>query len=265
MEWRLGRSYRRRLRAECGWPVSTDQLSALSWVRHAESQGNVADTEAQRAGAPRLQLSHRDPDMPLSDLGREQSAALGKAWRVRGMPPPALVLSSPYERALHTAELAVGHAGWDVEVRRDERLRERDLGVLDGYTKSGIQQTFPEEADRRAWIGKFYYRPPGGESWADVAGRVRAVLTDLLAAQIAGTVVLVSHQAVIMLARYVLEDLTEEQVLDLDAHARMANTAVTDYARRRGGWVHTSGPDTGHLEQAAAPVTAEEDADAVAP
>jgi broad specificity phosphatase PhoE len=242
-----------------------DQPSALLWVRHAESQGNVADTEAQRAGAARLQLSHRDPDMPLSDLGREQAAALGKAWRDRGAGPPALVLSSPYERALSTAKLAISEAGWQVEVRRDERLRERDLGVLDGYTKSGIEQSFPEEAERRAWIGKFYYRPPGGESWADVAGRVRAVLTDLLAAQIPGNVVLVSHEAVVMLARYVLEDLTEEQVLDLDAQTRMANTAVTEYARRNGAWLHTSGPDTGHLDRSAAPVTAEEDSDALAP
>jgi broad specificity phosphatase PhoE len=245
--------------------VNTDQPLALHWVRHAESQGNVADTEARRAGAARLQLSHRDPDMPLSDLGRDQAAALGKAWHDRGGPPPALVLSSPYERALSTAKFAVSQAGWQVEVSRDERLRERDLGVLDGYTKSGIEQAFPEEAQRRAWIGKFYYRPPGGESWADVAGRVRAVMTDLLAAQISGTVILVSHEAVIMLARYVLEDLTEEQVLDLDAQSRMANTAVTAYARRDRSWVRTSGPETGHLDQAAAPVTVEEGSDAVAP
>jgi broad specificity phosphatase PhoE len=245
--------------------VRTDPAPQLRWVRHAESQGNVADTEAQRAGAARLQLSHRDPDMPLSDLGREQARALGQAWRGRGMPPPTRVLSSPYERALRTAELVVSNAGWAIEVHRDERLRERDLGVLDGFTKFGIEQAFPEEAERRSWIGKFYYRPPGGESWADVAGRVRAVLTDLLATQASGPVVLVSHQAVIMLARYVLEDLSEEQVLALDADVRMANTAVTEYALRGGRWVHTAGPDIEHLEQAAAPVTVEEDSDAVAP
>jgi broad specificity phosphatase PhoE len=245
--------------------MTVNGLTALRLVRHAESQGNVADSDAARAGALRLVLTHRDPDMPLSDLGREQAASLGKAWRERDDPAPALVVSSPYERALRTAELAVGHSGWDVAVRRDERLRERDLGVLDGFTKAGIEQTFPEEAERRAWIGKFYYRAPGGESWADVAGRVRSILTDLMAADLHGPVVLVSHQAVIMLARYVLEDLTETQVLDLDQTERLPNTGVTSYVRDGDRWVLTSSGDTGHLEERRAPVTDEEDADAVAP
>ena len=43
-------------------------------------------------------------------------------------------------------------------------------------TRSGIREQYPEEAQRRDLLGKFYYRPPGGESWADVALRVRSLL-----------------------------------------------------------------------------------------
>ena len=64
---------------------------------------------------------------------------------------------------------------------RDERLRERDLGAFDRLTGSGIKEAFPEEAERRGAMGKLYYRPPGGESWTDVALRIRSVLSDIRA------------------------------------------------------------------------------------
>ena len=61
-------------------------------------------------------------------------------------------------------------------MRTDERLRERDFGAFDGMTGAGIREQYPDEAKRRDLLGKFYYRPPGGESWADVALRIRSLL-----------------------------------------------------------------------------------------
>ena len=90
---------------------------------------------------------------------------------------PDLVLCSPYVRAARTAELAL--AGTEVPVESDERLRERDLGAFDGLTGTGIRESFPGESERRSAMGKFYYRPPGGESWTDVALRVRHLLAEL--------------------------------------------------------------------------------------
>ena len=46
-------------------------------VRHAESEGNLADLKAQEAAADTLDLDIRDPDVELSVLGRRQAAALG--------------------------------------------------------------------------------------------------------------------------------------------------------------------------------------------
>ena len=226
-------------------------------VRHAQSEGNVADDQARDAGAERLTLDIRDPDVPLSDAGHEQARALGRHWgRLEVSRRPTRVLSSPYERALQTARLAIDAAGWDLEVERDERLRERDLGLLDGWTGHGIEARFPEESQRRAHLGKFYYRPPGGESWADVGGRVRAVL-EAYAPAAGERLLVVSHQAVLMLFRYVLERLDEKQVLELDRTERLANTAVTTYAGRPGDLRLRSAGDTAHLDATAAPVTAE--------
>ena len=246
-------------------PATPTAPAALWLVRHAESEGNVADDSANRERAERLDLPARDPDVRLSATGCEQADALGRAWRdlPRGE-RPEVVLSSPFERALRTAERAVRAAGWqDVAIQRDERLRERDLGLLDGFTKSGIERRFPEEAERRAWLGKFYYRPPGGESWADVAARVRAVL-EMVTGRYAGRrLVVVSHQAVLMLFRYVLEELDEAAVLELDATQRLANTGVVRYRFHDDVPVLEAADDTTHLHDRDVPVTKEPTADAV--
>ena len=76
---------------------------------------------------------------------------------------------------------------------------------------------FPQEADRRRYLGKFYYRPPSGESWCDVALRVRSLLRDVEDRYDGERVWVFSHQAVIMSFRLVLEGLGEREILDLDA------------------------------------------------
>jgi broad specificity phosphatase PhoE len=207
--------------------------SVLWLVRHGESMGNVADARAQEAGAARLDLDIRDPDVPLSDTGRAQAEALGR--RLASLPEeerPTAALSSPFARALTTARLAT--AGLDVRVRTDERLRERDFGAFDGMTGAGIREHFPDEAGRRDLLGKFYYRPPGGESWADVALRVRSLLATEALRHDCERLIVVAHQAVIMVFRYVLEELTEQELMEVDREQRVANTSVTRYETQDG-------------------------------
>ena len=116
------------------WPAS------LVLVRHGESIGNLEARRAAEAGRARLQLDYRDPDTPLSDAGRRQAEALGRWWAEQPEAErPQVVLTSPYRRAADTARTAVETAGLDLDVRPDERLRERDLGAFDGLTTSGHQ------------------------------------------------------------------------------------------------------------------------------
>jgi broad specificity phosphatase PhoE len=236
-----------------------DVTTAELWlVRHAQSEGNVADDAARGIRAERLKIDIRDPDVPLSAVGKEQALALGRSWQT--LEPdrsPTRLLSSPYVRATQTALLAVEAAGWDIEVERDERLRERDLGMFDGYTRYGIKARFPEEAERRARLGKFYYRPPGGESWADVAGRVRAVL-EAHGPAAGERLLVVTHQAVLMLFRYVLEVLDEQQVLEIDRTEGVANTSVSVYVGRPEPMQLQMVGDVGHLDASPAPKTEED-------
>jgi len=229
-------------------------------VRHGESMGNVADAHAQQAKAGRLELDVRDPDVPLSDTGRSQAEALGK-WLAE-LPEdqrPTAALSSPFKRALTTAELATANLG--IRVRTDERLRERDFGAFDGMTGAGIREQFPDEAKRRDLLGKFYYRPPGGESWADVALRIRSVLATEGLRYDCERLMIVAHQAVIMVFRYVLEELTEQELLEVDRDEQVANASLTRYDRDADGNLRlTSFNDVDHLTAEAEEVTEEPDA-----
>lgn len=234
--------------------------SVLWLVRHGESMGNVADAHAQRAGAGRLDLDVRDPDVPLSDTGRSQAEALG-AW-LAGLPEdqrPTAVLSSPFERALTTARLATADLG--LRMRTDERLRERDFGAFDRMTGAGIREHFPDEAARRDLLGKFYYRPPGGESWADVALRIRSLLATEGLRHDCERLVVVAHQAVIMVFRYVLEGLTEQELLTVDREEQVANASLTRYEREEsGGFRLAAFNEVDHLVAEHEHVTEEPDA-----
>jgi broad specificity phosphatase PhoE len=220
--------------------------------------GNVAAREAREAGKARLDLEFRDADTPLSDVGKRQAAAVGAWWR--DLPEeerPDVVLSSPYRRALDTARTAVDEAGWDLEVKTDERLRERDLGAFDGLTSSGISELYEAEAERRQRTGKLYYRPPGGESWCDVALRVRSLFTSWQQELTGKRVAVVSHQAVIMCARMVIEHLGEEKLLEIDRGEPLGNCSLTTYVAKDGGLQLVRANDTTAVDRQSEPVTKE--------
>ena len=208
------------------WP------SVLWVVRHGQSAGNVARDLAHEQGLARIELTHRDVDVPLSDLGRDQARALGK-WFAQANEDgrPEVMLASPYLRALQTAQLfrEAGGCSPDERICSDERLREKEFGILDGLTTAGIHELQPEQARFRKLLGKFYHRPPGGESWVDVIFRLRALM-DTVSLHYGGRrVMIVAHQVVVLCLRYVIENLSEEEILAIDRKGDVANCAITEY------------------------------------
>lgn len=242
-------------------PADRPAWPAKLWVvRHGESSGNVARDAAELGGLERIDIAQRDMDVPLSQTGLEQAAALGRWWRDQPAGErPTTVWTSPYLRARQTAERLLAAAELDVPVVVDERLREREFGVLDGLTRKGIVAQFPQESERRARLGKFYHRPPGGESWSDVLLRLRAALDDLRRDAAGERVVLVAHQVVVLLTRYVLEGMTEPEVLAVDRQGDVANCSVTGYSYDGSGLRLDSYNDVSHLVREDEPVTAEPD------
>lgn len=239
------------------WPQS------LFLIRHGESAGNVARDKAEAEKLERIDIATRDVDVPLSDTGEEQSAALGR-WIAEqpGNERPTVLWVSPYLRAQQTAEIALKTAGLSIPTIVDERLREKEFGILDGLTRRGIKAQHPEEFERRARLGKFYHRPPAGEAWTDVLQRLRAAIDDIRRDGEGERVLLVAHQVVVLLVRYIVEGMTEEEILAIDASGDVANCSVTSYRLEDGRLALVAYNETTHLEEQDAEVTAEPDVQA---
>ncbi len=114
-------------------------------------------------------------------------------------------------------------------MRTDERLRERELGVLDLLTRHGVASRFPEEEERRRRLGKFFHRPPGGESWADTGLRLRSWLRDVSLEHDGRRVLVVAHEVVVLMLRYVVEGLTEREILAVNRATDVANCSLTSF------------------------------------
>ena len=212
--------------AEQKWP---DRI----WiVRHGQSAGNVARDAAEAARHHWIDIATRDVDTPLSELGQQQADALG-AW-LGGHPAaeaPAAILSSPYVRSMQTAQRVVAGGRFPSvsKIVADERLREKEFGILDRMTKFGIREVYPTLSEQREHVGKFYFRPPGGESWCDVILRLRSVLDTLTRDYSRQRVLLIAHQVIVNCFRYLFERMTEAQVLELDRRSDVPNCGVTLY------------------------------------
>ena len=248
---------------EAIWP------SSLLIVRHGESAGNVARDKAEAEGLPMIDIADRDMDVPLSMLGERQAMALGR-WigELPAAEQPTVVYSSPYVRARETASRALEAAQLtideDLTFVVDERLREREFGILDRLTRRGITEKYPDQAEFRAHLGKFYHRPPGGESWADVILRLRSFV-DTISRECRGErILVVTHQVVVLMFRYILEQMSEQQILTIDREHELANCSVTSYELEEGRSGHGQMVlrlfnHVAPLEEAGEPVTTEPD------
>jgi len=134
-------------------------------VRHGRTEANASG----------LLLGRHDP--PLDETGRSQAAALAAA-----VGDVDRIVASPLRRAQETA------AAFGGVVEVDDRWIELDYGDWDGRP---IADVGAEEWAR--WRRDVHFRPPGGETLAELGDRVRQACDDLVDAATTGTVVLVSH------------------------------------------------------------------------
>lgn len=154
----------------------------LVLVRHGEATANAAGLLLGRS------------DVPLTDKGRGQAAAVGARLRHgpdgTAAPPVVAVVSSPLRRTLDTADAL----GLGLPVQVDRRWVEVDYGEHEGRALSDV----PADVWLR-WRSDPAYRPEGGESLADLGARVRQACDDLVATPGEGArsdhgdVVVVSH------------------------------------------------------------------------
>ncbi|GAA1377482.1 bifunctional RNase H/acid phosphatase [Catellatospora chokoriensis] len=163
------------------WAPRTSPATRLVLVRHGETELTAQKRYSGRG------------DVPLSAIGEEQAAAAGR--RVAGLRPDRVV-SSPLSRCRSTAA-AIAAAAGGIPVTVENDLIECDFGVWEGLTFGDVREQYPAELD--AWLASTSVAPPKGESFQQVAKRVRGAMGRLQKAYEGQTVVIVSHVSPIKL------------------------------------------------------------------
>ncbi|MEW2547174.1 phosphoglycerate mutase family protein [Streptomyces sp. NPDC047002] len=216
-------------------------------MRHGESVANAVFARAVAAGDAGLVVEGTDAQVGLTERGVREAGALGRWLAGAGAERPGLAVVSPYARALRTWEEMAGaaeRAGAEVPAALvDERLRDRETGVLELLPPPAVAARAPEEAARRERLGDWFYRPPGGESLADVVLRVRDFLTELRAEPPCAHVLLVAHDSVAVAVRQVLAGIGAPPPAD----APVPNASVSVWERDPGDGNGDGAGDGGRL------------------
>lgn len=223
------------LESYAGRVLKIPQMTELWLIRHGESEGNASGT---------IQ-GHNDS--PLSQLGRRQAAALAERMRREGRFDA--IYSSDLARARQTARPTAEVLG--LPLNEIVGLREIDLGLWSGLTRTEIERRFPDEWARWKRFDT-QLRRGGAESYADLQARIVAVVEEIVARHRGERVILVFHAGAIKsYLAYVLRlPLSEMWRLDISnasiSRVRM-DTAFVDPDRVAPGRLLTLN-DTCHLE-----------------
>ncbi|MCC7044524.1 MAG: histidine phosphatase family protein [Acidobacteria bacterium] len=207
-------------------------------ARHAESVRNVAkagqvffpDPEARRG----LE-GEADHVAGLTDTGRDQARALGERL-ANEFGAFDIVFHSGYRRTRDTAEfvLAAMPAGAAAPtVREHIFLRERDAGYTFNMTTDEAEAAFPWLQEYWRTVGPFFARPPGGESLADVAGRVQLFFESCERELADRRVLLVTHAGTMRMIRFLLERWTHDEAPERWRREPNGNASFVAYERGR--------------------------------
>lgn len=202
-------------------------MSELILIRHGETAWN------------RERRMQGQTDIPLSDLGRAQAAAVGQ--RLANYPFTALY-SSDLSRAWQTAT-AISQASGR-KIRSEVALRERTFGIFEGLTYDEMAQRHPDAHARFAQRDPDY-AVPGGESPRQFFERSLACLNAIARAHVGDCVVVVTHGLVLDTLYRAARKMPLEEKRD----APLLNASLNTFRCEYGAWFEIAWGDVAHLAQ----------------
>ncbi len=128
-------------------------------------------------------------DLPLNEKGLHQ-ACLWQQKLKTGLFEK--IYSSDLSRTRQTALIIAGHH--QGKVQSLPALREINLGEWEGLSVAEVKDRFPEEWQRRE-KDLVTFRPPGGESFRDLAVRIGTVFNQIIQG-LEGDILIVAHGGV---------------------------------------------------------------------
>ena len=146
----------------------------LTLVRHGQTAANAQN------------LLQGHVNHPLDEVGLAQVSLLGGA--LQKIAPVSRVVASPLQRAQQTAQAITQGLSQHIEVETDPRWIELNYGDFDGQPVSSVS---PEQW--ATWRTDEHFRPPHGETLAELSVRVHNAIDALLADSVSAHIVVVSH------------------------------------------------------------------------
>lgn len=146
----------------------------LTLVRHGQTAANAQN------------LLQGHINHPLDVVGLAQVSLLGGA--LQKIAPVSRVVASPLLRAQQTAQAITQGLSQHIEVETDPRWIELNYGDFDGQPVSSVS---PEQW--ATWRTDEHFRPPQGETLAELSVRVHEAIDALLADSVSAHIVVVSH------------------------------------------------------------------------
>lgn len=203
----------------------SEKPTTIIAVRHGETEWN-------RVGRQQGHL-----DSPLTPLGKQQALSMADALSGRSV---QLIYSSDLGRAQETATIIAKRM--NLQVRTDARLRERNLGILEGQTMSQFREKHPSEAASLA-SGDPDFALPGGESVRQVFVRNVGCVEEIARKHAGNTVLIVAHGGVLnSIFRKAVQLLLETR-----RSFSLFNAAVNVFTVADSGWRLETWGDVSHL------------------
>lgn len=207
----------------------------LVLVRHGASEGNLAFAEEKKGNyqvfTPRFMETH-ESKWRLTRDGRNQARAAGQWIKENLNIFFGAYICSEYVRAIETASLLdLPHAHWTRQVF----LRERNYGRMSGLPYAERLKRF-EIQMRQAKRDLFYWRPPSGESLANVSLRIDYILDNLSEKDyIPSSAIIVSHKNVMQVFRARIEVIHQahfvERIMHVPKDKTIFNCSIIHYTR----------------------------------
>ena len=203
-------------------------------LRHGRAESNQAQERSQQQGDHSLYTetfrkrhtsAHR-----LLPRGIQQAVSAGQ-WLKQQKLVFQRAYVSDYVRAMETAgHLNLENVRWVINTS----LREREAGLLDPLAEHERQERFAEYI-QQATRSPFHWRPPAGESIADVVNRLRADLfQELKTLPEPGAILLVTHGRTMRALRAIVEDIPPWIYNERDRlpESSFANCQIVHYTKR---------------------------------
>lgn len=170
----------------------------IYFVRHGQTESNERGTVTGQNDSPLTDEGIRQAQNTLKEIIDDYSE----------------IYSADLIRCKQTAEII--NQKFDLQIKFDSRLRERDFGLLAGKKFEDIDSTgIIKEKDMNQ---QYDYRPYGGESVEDVKERVFSFIKDIQNNKKDKKILVVTSGGIIRLLHFILKGEVHEKIHNSSIH-----------------------------------------------